>query len=115
MTEFPKFVFIDDSTVDRGMPDDIVRSEMEVGPQKTRPKQNAPLYQVSFEASIPSRKFQEFNSWYRNDIKRTGWFMLYDPVDGIRKRFRIVEMESWKKFGTLMRSTMTLEAYDELQ
>lgn len=118
MIEFPRYVFIDDATLSRATLNNIVRSEMEVGPDKTRPIQSVPMFNISFSVAVPVSRFNEFNTWLRNDnLNGTAWFLLKDPFDGVKKRFRFVNPEfRWVKTGVnLLMTEFTLEGYDELQ
>lgn len=113
---FPRYVFIDDSSLQKAYQSNIIRSEMEIGPQKTRPIQSVRMFQISFKASICDDKEQDFNAWFTNDIGSGGyWFLLSDPFNGTKRRFRFVNTEfAWKKSGNLLQTTFVLEAYDEL-
>lgn len=113
---FPKYVFIDDSTLERVSMANVLRSEMEVGPQKTRPIQSTPMFQVSMQISICADKLTDFREWYQQDIGFGAyWFTLNDPFDGTLRRFRFVEYENaWAKAGNLLRTSVILEAYDAL-
>lgn len=116
MPEFPKYIFIDDSTIARKNYPNVVRSDMENGPVRTRPINSVPLYSLEFEVSINKTKFSDFRQWYHNELIRGAlWFTMKEPLVGnlIRARFADTEIE-WLKTGNLMRSTFTLEAYDEL-
>lgn len=116
--KFPSYVFIDDSSLVRGMPSNVLRSSMEVGPQKTRPIQTIPLFTVSMDISFCDDKLSSFKSWFRNDIGSGAyWFIMNDPFDGVKRRFRFSEDSSdfsFSKNGNLYRTGITLEAYDEL-
>ena len=112
MTKFPKFVFIDDSDLERDLAENIVRSEMEVGPQKTKPIQSIPLFNLTFAIAIPECRFTEFNNWFKSVKYGASWFLMRDPSDGVERRFRIVGAETFVKAGTLWRSKLTVEAYD---
>lgn len=117
MIEFPKYIFIDDSTVIRTNVPNVVRSDMEVGPQKTRRIQNTPLFNVAFSVSFAKHRFTEFQLWYRNDINAgTAWFLMNDPMDGIERRFRFVNTElEFSRSANLIRTSFVLEAYDVIQ
>jgi hypothetical protein len=112
MTRFPRFIFIDDTTIEREQPQNILRSEMEVGPQKTKPIQSIPLFNISFEIALPFHRFKDYNDWFKSVRYGADWFLLRDPIDGALKRFRIVEYDTFKKEGSLMRSRVKVEAYD---
>lgn len=116
MTDFPKYLFIDDSTLVRGQYNNVYRSEMEIGPQKTRPIQTIPLFSAEFQVSMNAKRMYEFRQWFSNDLRSGAlWFLMNDPFDGTRRRFRFAETEiSWTKSGNLYRSAFVLEAYDEL-
>lgn len=111
----PDYIFVDDSSLQRKNRDNVLRSEMEVGPQKTRPIQSRPMFEVNFSVSICEDKLSAFNTWWREQIAYGAfWFRLNDPFDGETKRFRFTEtVITWKKRGTVFESTFSLEGYDE--
>lgn len=111
---FPKYVFIDDSTLTRTIQDNVLRSEMEVGPQKTRPRQSSPMVQILFTATICETKFQEWNAWFSNDVSYgSKWFRLNDPFFGQNKRYRFVETQiTWTKRGTVYQASFNIEGYN---
>lgn len=110
---FPKFIFINDETITRIPINNLIISKMEVGPDRTRPIESVPLYRTKFDISFSHKMVSEFSSWMRNDIRYGQiWFYMNDPMDGIRRRFRLVEYSDLKKSGTLIKSDVTLEAYD---
>lgn len=110
---FPKYIFIDDSTLTYKSMNNVLRSEMDVGPQKTRPIQSNPMTQYNFSASICDDKFSEWITWFRSDIAYGAkWFRMNNPLFGENERFRFVETEiEWVKNGNLFRSTFTIESY----
>lgn len=113
---FPDYIFIDDSTLQRVTMDNVVKSEMEIGPQKSRPKQSVPMYQISMSVSICDDKLNTWRAWFRNELGSGAyWFLMNDPFDGVRRRFRFVETEiNWSKSGSLLQTGFVLEAYDVL-
>lgn len=116
MVKMPEYVFIDDSTLTRSYVDNILRSQTESGPMKTRPIQNVPMFQVSFTARIHSSRFAEFNNWFKYTVGFGAYFFLMrDPFDGTERRFRFSEASfSWAKTGNLMSTNFVLEAYDDV-
>lgn len=112
MNQLPKYVFIDDSDLERPLASNIVMTEMEVGPNKTKPIQTIPLFKITFAIAIPENKFKDFNEWFKLVNYGVNWFLMKDPVDGIEKRFRIIQHDTFVKAGTLWRSKLTVEAYD---
>lgn len=116
MTNLPAYVFIDDSTLSRQDVPNVLRSEMEVGPQKTRPIQSIPLYNLGANISVCLEDFDLFRAWYRNDLKSGAyWFLMNDPFNGVKRRFRFAAYDlTWQKTGNLMSASVTLEAYDGL-
>ena len=114
--KFPTYIFIDDSSLQRVSMPNVLRSEMEIGPQKTRPIQSVPLFQFQASISICVDKLLNFRTWYQNEIKfGADWFLMNDPFDGTERRFRFVDYEiNWTKYGEVLVSQITLEAYDEL-
>lgn len=115
MKTFPSFVFIDDTSLQRVSMENVIRSEMEVGPQKTRPIQSVPLFQVSMDVSLCDPKLIDWRIWWRDINYGSNWFLMNDPFDGTVRRFRFVDTEIvWNKSGNIYRSSFVLEAYDEL-
>lgn len=115
MMNFPNYIFIDDTSLQRVSMENVIRSEMEVGPQKTRPIQSVPLFQVSMDVSLCDPKLLDWRMWWRDIKYGSNWFLMNDPFDGTKRRFRFVETEiSWTKSGNIYRSSFVLEAYDEL-
>lgn len=114
MRKFPKFVFINDSTLVRRDVNNVLRSDMETGPAKTRPIQSVPLYNVSAEIAYNIARHSDWRSFWRNDIGFGAyWFLMKDPFDGVLRKFRFLETEiDWQKSGNLMKATVSLEAYD---
>lgn len=113
---FPDYIFIDDNGLERANTPNVLRSEMEVGPQKTRPIQTTPMFQVSMSISMRANRLAEFRTWFNQDIRFGAyWFLMSDPFDGVKRRFRFIDYElAWEKTGNLVRSKIVLEAYDEL-
>lgn len=114
--KFPGYVFINDVGIVRGKQNNVIRSEMEIGPQKTRPRQSIPMFNISMDVSICVDKERDFESWYQTQLKNGAlWFTMKDPINGVKRRFRFVEYEwGWSKAGNLLTSNFVLEAYDEL-
>lgn len=113
--EFPNYIFIDDSSLSITVQDNVLRSEMEVGPQKTRPIACKPMTQISFIARICGlTDFNSFKAWYKTNLSYgSNWFLLVDPFDGTNKRFRFANTEfPWAKVGEIYTATFTLETID---
>ena len=110
---FPDYVFIDDSTLTKKIMNNVIRSEMEVGPQKTRPRQSTPMIQITFTATVCDTKLQDWFDWFSDDIAYGAkWFRMNNPYIGGKERFRFVETEiNWTKLGSLHTANFTLEAY----
>ena|SRR5690606_20765654 len=113
MISFPEYIFIDDSSLQRVSMNNVIRSEMEIGPQKTRAIQSIPLFQTSMNVSLCDDKLSNWKSWFSSIRYGQNWFLMNDPFDGIKKRFRFVDTEiSWSKTGNLYQTQFVLEAYD---
>lgn len=110
---FPTYVFVDDSTLTRKSMNNVIRSQTEVGPAKTRPIQATPMIQVSFTASVCDDKFDDWTTWFADEIAfGAKWFRMYDPIFGERQRFRFVETEiEWTKLGNIYQADFVIEAY----
>ena len=114
--EFPKYVFIDDASLSRQKPENVVRSEMDAGPAKVRPISKHPVYTYEFSISFNVKNFSDFLLWLQDDLnEQTNWFLMKDPFSGKVKRFRIVEIDDFRKSSTLVHSSMRVETYHELQ
>lgn len=116
MPSFPDYVFINDQSLQRMDVPNILRSQMETGAEKTRPIQNIPMFRIQAEITICEDKITDFRTWYKNSLGHGAyWFLMNDPFDGTRRRFRFVEYNNnWQKRGTILTQTIILEAYDEL-
>lgn len=114
--KFPNYIFINDEGLERSNTSNVIRSEMEVGPQKTRPKQSTPMFQTAINISMRTNRLTDFRTWFKNEINFGAyWFLMNDPFDGTQRRFRFVEYEfAWQKTGNLFQTKIVLEAYDEL-
>lgn len=113
--KFPKWVFIDDSSLQRENVDNVLKSEMEVGPAKTRPIQSVPMFRISANISYCLDSDSQWRSWWRSIGFGSYWFILPDPFDGTKRRFRFVDTNIiWVKQGKNMSTSVILEAYDEL-
>lgn len=110
---FPKYIFIDDTTIRRKIVDNVIRSETEVGPQKTRPIQSKPMAELSCTMSVFEDDFYNLNEWYSNEIGfGSKWFRMKCPIFGDEKRFRFVDTElDWRKVGTTYEANVTIESY----
>lgn len=114
ITNFPDFIFIDDGTLNLTYADNVVRSQMEVGPQKTRPAACKPMFQIAFTARICGLlDFNRYRFWFNNEISYgSSWFLLIDPIDGIEKRFRFANTQfTWSKSNNIYTATFTLESF----
>lgn len=113
---FPDFIFLDDSSIERDQVPNVVRSDMDIGPAKTRPIQSVGFFNISFSVSICEDKLFDFRKWYNKDLKYgANWFIMNDPLDGVERRFRFLEYNNrWQKRGSILINRFTLEAYDEL-
>ena len=111
---FPNYVFIDDSSLSRTVMNNVLRSEMDVGPQKTRPIASCPMVQVGFTATICEDSYKDWCEWFAKDISYGAkWFRLNDPFFGDGSRFRLVEPEiTWIKRGTVYQASLVIEGYD---
>lgn len=109
----PSYIFVDDSSIKKVKMNNIVRSEMESGIQKTRRKQSRSMFQVSFNISICDDKESSFYNWFENDLNDgANWFIMKDPLSGEEKRFRFIEYEiAWNKIGDVLQTSFKLESY----
>lgn len=111
---FPNYVFINDSSLTRQIQDNVLRSQNEVGPNKTRPKSCSPIFQIGFQVTICEQDYQNFLTWFRSDISYgANWFLLPDPFDGVQKRFRFAETQiQFSKNNHVFQSNFLIESYD---
>lgn len=111
---FPTYIFINDLSLTREIQENVLRSETEVGPQKTRPVQCRPMVQVQFTVNICEEDYQNFLTWFRSDIAYGSyWFLMNDPFDGVQKRFRFVTTQiAFRKNRHLYQATFLIETYD---
>lgn len=113
--KFPNFIFIDDSTIGTVYLENIVRSEMEVGPQKTRPMSCKPVFQISFTARVCGLEdFNRYKFWFNQDLSYgANWFLMIDPIDGVEKRFRFAGTQiQWAKTNDIFTALFSLESID---
>ena len=113
MPRLPTYIFVNDESIQKGKAPNVIRSEMEAGIQKTRRKQSASMYNVSFEVSICDDKEQDFWTWFETELGDGAyWFLMKDPISGVEKRFRFVSYDLvWKKQGDVLTSNFPLESY----
>lgn len=112
---FPDFIFIDDSTLNYTSLENVLRSQMEVGPPKTRPMACKPMFQIAFTARICGLEdFNRFKFWFKNEISYGAYgFLLIDPFDGVEKKFKFATTQfSWSKLDEIYSATFSLEAID---
>ena len=116
MPSLPTYIFIDDLSLKRASVNNTVRSDMEVGPQKTRPIQKIPMFQCQMDITICNEDLNAFRAWFINELGSGAyWFLMNDPFDGTRRRFRFMDGQlQWQKNGNNLRTSINLEAYDEL-
>lgn len=111
---FPTYIFINDNSLTREIQENVLRSELEVGPVKTRPVQCRPMFQVQFTVNIFEDDYSNFLTWFRTSVAYGSyWFLLNDPFDGVQKRFRFVNTQiAFQKANHLYQGTFLLESYD---
>ena len=109
----PNYVFIDDSTVVSKNSNNVIRSEMETGPVKTRPIQSIPMKQMVMTISITRENFAAFDTWFRVTLNwGSNFFFFNDPITGVSTRYRFFDTElEWQKRGTILTCEITLECY----
>jgi hypothetical protein len=114
ISNFPSYIFINDLSLTREIRNNVLRSENEVGPQKTRPVACKPMFQIQFTVNICDEDFQNYLTWFRQDLSYgSNWFLMNDPFDGIKKRFRFVNTQiSFQKSNHLYQATFLIESYD---
>lgn len=109
---FPSYIFINDSTIQKEIRNNVLRTEMNVGPSKNRPIQCRPMYDLTFNITFCDDKIQDFENWFQGDIGHGAyWFLLNDPISGESKRFRFTQPPRLSKIGNIYTSNFSLEAY----
>lgn len=113
MTNFPDYIFVNDSSVRFLTVDNIMRSDMESGVAKTKPINSIPVSQITFPVSINRNDLASFYRWFSSDLNYgQRWFLMRHPIFGEVQRFRFLETRiEWEKIGTLLVSDFVLEAY----
>ncbi len=111
---FPTYIFINDNSLSREIQENVLRSENEVGPNKTRPLQCTPMFRVQFTVSICEDDYQAYLTWFRSSIHYgSDWFLMPDPFDGELKRFRFANTQiQFTKNKLNYQATFLLEGYD---
>lgn len=92
MTSFPTYITIIADTYQERYQATILRSDFDRGPAKQRPLTSRDYKNVSFVGVICDENYQDFLSWWANDIKRGAyWFEFLDPSypDATPKRARM--------------------------
>lgn len=111
--ELPSYVFVDDSSLRLIPRNNVLRSEMETGMPKTRPIQSGSLDNYSMQISFCKKNLLPFKAWFKSIKFGADWFIMTDPIDGVRKRFRFVETElEHVKRGSLYLTNIVLETYN---
>lgn len=114
MMEFPDYIFIDDSTIEFSIRDNIIRSEMSNGMDKTKPRQSLTIQDIKFSVSMHRDSLNDFNKWFESLQFGSLFFLMRNPLMGNVKKYRFSNTEfSWKKSGNLYSSTFELESYNE--
>ena len=115
MIEFPKFIFIDDSSINISIQTNVIEDEMSDGLKKRRIKSSKNYIVYSFDVSFHNENFEEFKRWFRHDINSgTRNFRFKDPLDGSFKVCRFVSTDlSFSKKSNLIVSSFEIEGFDE--
>lgn len=113
MTEFPKYLFIDDSSIRISTTDNITRSEMDNGLAKTKRLNSVPILNFSFNITVNRRDLGSFYKWFLEDLGGgQRWFLLRNLSFGEIQRFRFVTTQiEWEKLGTLYVTNVTIEGH----
>lgn len=89
----------------------VIRSEMDGGIAKQRPRLSKPI--VTRAATIMVRSKSDkalFDAWVKTDINVAGWFTWTDPLDGVAKQTRIVGGKySWSSPGRIWLAQCQIE------
>jgi len=94
MIQFPNYIIILWNSYQEQYKPTILRSDFDRGPAKQRPLTSRDYKTVSFTAHICDSNYQDFLSWWANDIKRGAfWFEFLDGSypEALPKRARMNE------------------------
>lgn len=111
---FPDYVFINDDNIREVRITNMRRSEdFEVGPNRQTAYSCKTLYQLRFEMSVCSDKYQEYLDWYEKTLLQgTQWFLMTCPIRGIQYRYRFLNEDlDFRKNRDQMRKTCTIERW----
>lgn len=113
MTYLPKFIFIDDTSIQFGMVNNVYRSDMESGIPKTKPINSTSMFNLQFDVSMEAKELGSFYTWFNSEIRSGAfWFIMNHPLTGVQTRLRFMEYDfSWRKTGNLLTTTFMLEGY----
>ncbi|HQK38760.1 MAG TPA: hypothetical protein PLO52_01435 [Flavobacterium alvei] len=119
MIALPKYVQILSNGYKETYTGKIIRSEFDRGIAKQRSLSSNGIKQVTFNAIVCDENYQDFLSFYRNDLASgANWFEFIDPSKSpaIKKKARMISSdlvteptgEDFPYWGF----TLTLEMYD---
>lgn len=113
MKNFPDFIFINDTSIQIGMVNNVYRSNMESGVPKLKQINSTSMFNLQFDVSIDASDLRNFYEWFNNDLSSGSfWFIMNHPLTGEKVRLRFAEYDfSWRKIGSLMVSSFLLEGY----
>lgn len=90
----------------------VLRSEMDNGIAKQRPRRSIPIVTRDATISVGSLADKRlFDQWTRVELSGgAGWFDWTDPLDGVTKQARIVSGQyQWSSPGRVWRATCQIE------
>ena len=116
ISEFPIYVDIEASTYRESMISTVIRSDFDSGFAKQRRQYCASFKRVSFDISICNERYDDFISWWKNDINMgADWFLFVDPSSEKQKRARLIEFDIDLRPDKLMRkwnTSISMEIFD---
>lgn len=114
ISTWPKYIFIDDSSIQETRITNMRSSDdFEVGPKRVSANSCRTMYQIRFNMSVCLDDYTEYLRWYEEVIKQgTQWFLMKCPLRGTEFRFRFLPQDlQFRKEGNSMRKSCTLERW----
>lgn len=91
-------------------PDNLLRTEMDVGPPKVRRRQTAAPYQINTQIVMTTAQLADFRTFYMVTLKSGSLpFTKAHPRSGASTDFRFVSPPSWIPHGVDWTVSIVLE------
>lgn len=113
--KWPKYVFIDDSSIEEIKISNQVRTSFDRGLEKTRPLNSLSIYQLKFDVYIDISDYENFDYWLNNILRdRTSFFLMKCPIRGKEYKFRFLDGDlNFKKEFENMTAQINLERLED--